>query len=523
MARGGLSDDTGHMHTEPTPDSLPDALLQATAYPHATGQIRMLQTHMSWVYLTGRDVYKVKKPVRFPFADFSSPAQRRFFCEEELRLNRRFAPDIYLGVCPVVRGEDGSLAIGDAGRQDEAEEWAVHMRQFDPDQQADVLLDANQLSMSAMHQFGQTLATQYAPLPPFHGAYDPIGPMQENIDTLRSTASATPFHDLLDTLQLDLDQQLIQLSERLLARADQGLVRECHGDLHLSNLVQLPAGITAFDCLEFSENLRMIDLCCDTAFLLMDCMVRERGDLGYAFIDGYLDSSGDYAGATLLPLFARYRSLVRAKVAALQADQSNDTGSIDKLHRHLQWAVTHAQRPTGRLIIMHGVSGTGKSYWAKQLAPAMGAIRLRSDVLRKVSHGLDARTAVRTGVGEDLYQSATSATVYTQLGDLAGELLRRGEHVIVDAACLQRAQRETLYGAARQVGAQSTLLHLSAPESTLRQRIETRNATGNDPSDADGEVLSWQLKNAQSPEPDEPAIIIDTTSTTLDDVLNALQ
>jgi predicted kinase len=255
----------------------------------------------------------------------------------------------------------------------------------------------------------------------------------------------------------------------------------------------------------------------------MDALTRARPDLAYAFIDGYLEISGDYAGLQILPLFTAYRSMVRAKVAALRLDQApTDDIAAAKLSRHVQWALAQQHRPTGKLFIMCGVSGTGKSYWAAQLVQALGAIRIRSDILRKVSHGYGSDAHTTSEVGEGLYSAATSDETYQAMADVAESLLRHGECVIIDAASLLADQRQKLYSAAQAANAQCTVLHLLADRKILEQRIAQRRLVNQDPSEADAQVLAWQLTHQDEPSDTEPVITIDTTELKLQQLLSAI-
>lgn len=510
-------------------------LLRPEAYVHPVEALRLIETHMSWVFLTGRYAYKVKKPVNFGFADFSTLERRRFYCAEELRCNRQFAAQLYRAVLPIVAGTDGRLRIGvtesaiegamegvadDAGP---AVDWAVQMVQFDPSLQADVLLAAQQLTVDELRRFGADLAAQHRALDCYSGAYDPLTPVLDNFTSLLDQTLKPLLRRRIEALAAATRTETAALQERLLARQAAGRVRECHGDLHLSNMVRLADGLCAFDCLEFDQSLRCIDLYCDAAFLLMDCLVRSRGDLGYAFIDGYLNESGDYDGLLLLPYFARYRSLVRAKVAALRlAQEPGESTAAGKLELHLSWAEQHGQRRPGTLLIMNGVSGTGKSYWAERLVPALGALRLRSDVLRKAE--FEPAPAATGHLQAGLYEASVSQQVYARLAELSEGLLRLGENVIVDAACLQREERLQLLQAAERAQADARVLRLTGPDAILTARIESRQRSGKDASDADVEVLRWQQANEQRPAAEaEPLVTADTEQLTLTRLLDALQ
>ncbi len=504
--------------------SLPEALVQAEAYPHPVASVHLIETHLSWVFLTGEYVYKVKKPVHFDFVDFSTLSRRRHFCFEEVRCNRAFAPELYLGVAALVAGPDGSLKVALEAPEDASGivEYAVRMRQFDGALQADRLLEAGELSVYDMRQFGARLATQHARLPELDAPYSPGEAILDNFTTLRASSLGADLSPQLQPLEAYAREQLQAFDGLLMARHAGHCVRECHGDLHLSNLARLESGMTAFDCLEFDEGLRNIDFWCDSGFLFMDCCVRERRDLAYAFVDGYLDVSGDYEGVQLLPMFADYRSVVRAKVAALRYEQSGAAEDRERVDLHLRWSRDWQSRPTGKLWVMCGLSGSGKSYWAEQLLPQLPALRLRSDVLRKTLHGLDPLQDSGSAVGAGLYKPQSSDRVYADLARYAVGLLELGEHVIVDAACLHKAQRQVLYEAAAAIGADVGLLFCTAPEALLRQRISKRQSARQDPSEADLAVLDWQLEHFARPTADEPVITIDTTDMTVQRLLALL-
>ncbi len=490
-------------------------LMRPEAYPHQVSSIELVETHLSWVLLTGHDAYKIKKPVHLDFVDFSTLEKRKHFCEEELRCNRAFTPELYLGVVPIVETEDGQLKMGGEGQ---IVEWAVHMLQFAQTDQADRLLADNALTRDEMMDFGIALAKQHDRLLPARNV-DQTGPLKSNFDTLRSLQNTKEYRSILSRLEAKMFEDVKNIEALMTKRFETGFVRECHGDLHLSNLVRTPNGIRAFDCLEFDAKLRNIDVWCDIGFLYMDCAVRDRDDLGYVFVDGYLDHTGDYEGLTLLPLFARYRSMVRAKVAALRLEQSpQDAASAAKLKTHIEWTERHGTRSTGRLIMMCGLSGSGKSHWAARLVPELRALRLRSDVLRKRSLG----TGVRYGIAEGLYSPAQSDLVYSKLAGITARLLSSGENVIVDAANLQLSQRQEFYSAAKTTGAICTLVQLTAPITILRERIENRKREGGDPSDADINVLQWQCTREELPTTAEPLLTIDTRDLTIQELLNQI-
>jgi aminoglycoside phosphotransferase family enzyme/predicted kinase len=427
-------------------------------------------------------------------------------------------------VMPIISTANDGITIGEPHESGGPGivDFAVKMRQFDQSAQADRRLTQGMLTRDELRQFGKTLAVQHAHLTRIDGPINVVKPIIDNFSTLDNVASAAPFRKTLSQLHQAASRDIEATQQSLAQRHREGFTRECHGDLHLQNLILTEQGIRAFDCLEFDSSLRAIDVWNDAAFLVMDCCVRGRDDLGYSFIDGYLDVSGDYEGVTLLPLYARYRSMVRAKVAALRHEQTSDQRHLDKLKLYVEWAHSHQHRPPGQLIINCGTSGSGKSYWAKQLVPELAAIRLRSDVLRKYLHGLAPDADSGSSPQSGLYGSEQTKTTYQRLAALATRLLELGENVIVDCTNLRTWQRQLFYKAAEDAGSICALLYLTAPKSLLMHRIEQRQIEGNDASEADLEILEWQLSHQEPPDSDEPVVHIQTENTTLHQVLKAI-
>jgi uncharacterized protein len=505
--------------------SLPAALaglLDAAAYPHRSTPPELIETHISWVVLTGTFAYKIKKPVHFDFVDFSTLARREHFCREELRCNRAFAPDLYLDVVPITRDADDSVRVDGEG---ETVEWAVRMRQFPRDRQLDALLSRGAVTIEAMQGFGAALARRHARAPaqvcaPEELERRVLQPVWDNFDALLAVPSMAAHGQLLARVRRRSADLAERLQPLLQQRLTGGWVRECHGDLHLGNLVQLEDSITAFDCLEFNPDLRWIDPYSDVAFLFMDCLVRGRDDLGHAFVDGYLDSSGDYVGARLLTFYAAYRAMVRAKVAALREAQADAVPARPDALDYVRWAASRLERAPGMLVLMCGLSGSGKSYLAARLAPRLPAVRLRSDVARKTLAGLAPEVSAAAAVGEGLYTSERSDAVYAQLADLADDLLRAGEHVIVDATFLDAARRRRFLARAEALGRPGVVLWCDAPVALLRQRIIDRAAGGPQASDADLAVLARQQTQFEAPS--GRVIRIDTSAPLSDQALASL-
>jgi len=531
----------------PSQVDLANVLLESRVYPHPAAEIKRLETHMSWIFLTGTYAYKIKKPIHFEFADFSTLSLREHYCREELRLNRLFAPELYLGVVPIIQSADGIIRIeteipqranhieNPARVKGEIVEWAVRMVQFDTNLQADILVERGLASTSQFRTFGRLLAAQHRNLVQPKVSPDLETAVIKNFLTLESLDCCNGWSSRLNALRIKTEQELKVNSSLIQSRSNGGFIRDCHGDLHLSNMVAINGELRAFDCLEFNDQLRAIDVWNDIAFLLMDCALRGRSDLAYACVDGYLESGGDYAGIQLLPLYARYRSMVRAKVAALSLDQqsahcaskktSSDSGNAAqrKLEDHISWTEQQYKRGPGRLIITCGLSGSGKSYWAKQLVPELNALRLRTDVYRKQRACLLPNEKSASTLGGGLYTAKRSEEIYTALADFCESLLRVGETVIVDAACLLADQRKVLLAAGHKADAETLVLHLRASEAELRRRIVARGIAAKDVSEADESVLDWQLANQQLPTAGAFVLSVDTEHLQLFELTKAIE
>jgi aminoglycoside phosphotransferase family enzyme/predicted kinase len=463
-----------------------------------TGQpVELQETHISWVLLTDRLAYKLKKPLRLPFVDFSTLALRKHFCEEEVRLNRRLAPSLYLGVAPV-RGTVQAPYIGEFGVPVDAGhpiDYAVCMQRFAPGALLSERLAAGTLLPIHLERLAWRLADFHRdasaapPAPPDAAALQAVQPVLDVLAQLQS-GGGSPF---INEVSAWVQAQMPALQKAWPARRQSGAVRECHGDLHLANAVLINDEVTAFDCLEFDPALRWIDVMSDVAFLTMDLKAHGRGDLAHGFLDAYLQRSGDYAGVQVLRFYEVYRALVRALVAQVRGQAAGTAGvpaSLDYLACARQLALT-AGGPA-RLLITHGLSGSGKTTVAGQLLAVAGAIRLRSDVERKRLFGLD---ALQRSVGLDLniYTPEASRRTFDHLRACARTALLAGYPVIVDAAFLRRADRRAFQALAAELGVPFTLLHCRASPAQLRQRLAARQRSASDASEADVKVLEHQL------------------------------
>lgn len=496
------------------------------------GPAERVETHISWILLAGERVLKLKKPLNMGFLDFSTLAQRREACEAELRLNRRTTPELYLGLVAVLgTPEAPHLVLADAlpaEAQAEVRDWAVLLRRFAPED----LLAARAVQGGLTPAHIDTLAQQVAAL---HAQAEPViqahaeeswgtaaamrAAVTDNFATLAPFVQGTAQAAQCEALRQWSEAQGERLAGLMDQRRAQGWVREGHGDLHLGNLVLLDGQPRLFDAIEFNAAFRWTDTVFDMAFLVMDLQVRGQGLLAARFLDAYLAHTGDYDGLALLPYALAYRAMVRAKVAALVCMQLPPEAQAPlraDLARYLDYAMGLLQPRPPVLWLATGVSGAGKSSQTQGLIEAQGIVRLKADVERKRLFGLDplARSDTPAPVQGGIYSPEATETTYARLEELARTVLQAGFAVLVDATCLQRAQRARFEALAQSLGVPLRLLAFDAPEAVLRERITRRAAEGTDPSDASLAVLESQLAKREplTSEEQAQALVLDTTA-----------
>ncbi len=487
------------------------ALIRSGSYPHPADDMELLETHISWVLLAGDYAYKIKKPVNLGFLDFSTLEQRHRCCLEELRLNRRLAPQLYLD-CVAITGDAGHPAIGGDGP---VLEYAVRMRRFPQQALASRRLAANALLPRHIEAIAGALADFHGKAARSDGGDGPwatpagqLAAALQNLDALENTLTTPDDAASISALRAWTLREHAALQDLMLQRQASGAVRECHGDLHLDNIVLLDDALLPFDCIEFSAALRWNDVLSEAAFLAMDLLHHGETRLAWLFLNTYLERSGEYGGIRLLPFHLVYRALVRAKIPALRAAQLQDdpaarTPLLQAARSHLALAGTLAAARKPALVITHGLSGSGKSRICETLMTQCGAVRVRADVERKRLYGLSPQE--RHGAAAGLYGEEATAATYQRLAALADEIIAAGYTAIVDAACLQRWQRDLLRGRARTAGVPFLCLAVTAPEAVLCDRISRRHAAGSDPSDALPAVLELQLKRREALGADELA------------------
>ena len=464
----------------------------------------VVETHISWLLLAGDTAWKLKKPVTLPFLDYGTPALRRHFCTEELRLNRRFAPGLYLGLDAV----DGT------------EEWAVRMRRFPESQRLDHVCTRGELSLEQLSQLARLVvafhdaAAVAGPDTRFGEPAQVLAPALDNFAPLRARLPGQAPR--LDALEAWTRAEFARIEPTLAARKAGGRIRECHGDLHLGNLVLLEGQPQAFDAIEFNPALRWIDVVADIAFLVMDLQARDRADGAWRFLDGWLAQEGDFAGMAVLRYYTVYRALVRARVAGMRATQalpaSAQAMARAECAQYLALARQCMQPRSAELWLTHGLSGSGKSTQALGLVQARGVVRLRADVERKRLFGL-APGADSTAIDGGIYTPQATERTYEHLRQQARLVLQSGYTVLVDASFLDPAMRAPFLALAQELGVVCRILAFEAPLAVLRERVRARQQAGGDPSEADEAVLlaQWAARQPFSAAEQGHVLRVDTT------------
>jgi uncharacterized protein len=463
----------------------------------AGATVERIDTHISTVWLAGDRAYKMKRAVRFDYVDFSTIQLRQRACDAEIRLNRRSAPDLYLGVRAVTREADGSFAIGGAGAP---VEWLVEMRRFDQDMLFDRLAERGRLALAIMAPLADAIARLHASMAARRDRGGRAGMTWVNDgNALGFTGFGAGILDpttcarLVDDTRAVIEHDASQLD----ARGRTGLVRECHGDLHLRNICLFNGTPTIFDGVEFNDDISCIDVLYDIAFLLMDLWRRDlRAHANVVFNDYLIATANDFGALGLFPLFLSCRAAVRAKTNATAAKGQEDAGRRRDLEagarQYLELAATFLRPPPARLIAVGGFSGSGKSTLARSLAPGIGAVPgalvVRSDLLRKTLMGVDPLTHL----GADGYAPAITQQVYGAIVERARAALQVGHSVVADAVFSRPGDRRAIAEAAQTAGVPFVGLWIDAPPQVLERRIATRAV---DASDATAAVLVGQLKS----------------------------
>jgi aminoglycoside phosphotransferase family enzyme/gluconate kinase len=506
-------------------------MLQPDFYDYPVVQCQLIETHISWVILTGNFAYKIKKPVDFGFLDFSTLEKRRFYCEEELRLNRRAVASLYLGVLPItndITNDAGKLVLDGAGKP---VEYVVKMVQFPQQAQLDRLLARGELKLWHIDRLAQMIVSFHQQIAiadnqsSYGTAAEVYHPVVENFMQIRGQNVDQYAMDILTKIEQWSQSSYGVLKDEFSRRKADGAIRECHGDMHLRNLAWVDNKPIAFDCIEFNPQLRWIDVMSEVAFLVMDLQERKQPILAQRFLNTYLQYSGDYAGLSVLAFYLCYRAMVRAKVGVLRLQQAGIKAQEKELIKHeftayLQLAQSYTQSETPQLIITRGLSASGKSTVSQQLTEHLAAIRIRSDIERKRMAGLWPEgiqkspeeiqklpdEIQKTGFVQNIYTAAFTEQTYHRLLQYAAKIIDAGYTVIVDAAFLKQRQRQLFQQLAAQKEVAFIILELTALPDTLRKRIQARKR---DISDADLKVLEQQLVHYQALSNEEIPVAIE--------------
>jgi len=474
---------------------LVSSLIKEQQFVFPAAEVELLETHISWVLLSGRFAYKIKKALHFDFLDFTDLERRRFFCEEEIRLNRRLAPQIYLDVISI----GGSIDAPEFGLIP-AMEYAVRMNRFDMTDAMDRRVQRGALSAGHIDSLATILARFHQDLasaPPELPYGDERSIYAESMQNLRELRLLLPGSDektAIDKVRQAAESEYEAKKSSFHQRRLNGFVRECHGDLHLSNIVVIGGEAVPFDGIEFDPALRWIDVIADLAFPYMDLIHFAKPRLASRMLNRYLEQTGDYDGVDVLPFYASGRAAVRAKVHAIRASQQSAgtqerEAALAACRSYLELAALFLSRPRAALIITCGLPGSGKSSFAQAALEMRWAIRIRSDVERKRLFGLSPLSGSLERAG-NIYGADVSARTYEALYEIARKLLAGGFSVIVDAAFLKQSERDRFHGLAESLGIPFAIASVQAGEGMLQKRIIERMRLGNDPSEADLGVLA---------------------------------
>lgn len=513
-----------------------EALRRPEAYPGEPGHVEIRQTHISVVALTDAHAYKIKKPLNLGFLDFTTLERRRHFCREEVRLNRRLAPGVYLGVVPIV-WSDGELVVEGDG---DPAEYAVKMERLPDRATLREHLRRGELTAEVLQQLGWRLASFHAsaassPQVDRFGKWDVVAAnARENLEQSRGHVGASVSERVFERLGQRLEAALARLQPLMEARVGAHVPRDTHGDLHLDHVYLFPErrpprDLVVIDCVEFNERFRYADPVADMAFLVMDLIFRGRRDLGRVFADAYFVAAEDVRGRDLLPFYVAYRAAVRAKVEGMVAQEEevperDRTEAIGRARAHWLLALSQLEEPRRRpcLILVGGLPGTGKTTLVDRLAEEVGFESISTDRVRKELAGVPSQVHAKANFGEGIYTPEWNDRTYAACLERVGELLFEGHRVIVDASFREVARRRAFLEAASAWGVQSAFFRCAASPDTVRQRLGTRRAG---PSDADWSIYeataaAWEAD--ESPDPRWSYATISTDGALDDTVATAL-
>jgi aminoglycoside phosphotransferase family enzyme/predicted kinase len=506
------------------------ALMNKSAYPEPTSRVELVQTHISYVFLTDDFVYKVKKPVNFGFLDFSTLEKRKHYCEKEVELNRRLSPDIYLGVLPVTLDND----IVTMGGKGQTIEYAVKMRRIPTENLMIRLLRENRLTREMVENVARRVAM-------FHSEaasskeIDRFGSIEviktntdENFAQTEKYVGKTITKSQFDAIGDFTEDYLNNRTELFNRRIAEGRIRDCHGDLHLEHIC-ITEPIRIFDCIEFNDRFRYSDTVADIAFLAMDLDFHGRRDLSETLIDAYVKYSADKGAQDLVNFYKVYRAYVRGKVTSFRLDDPipHEEDEVKRIaQKYFSLAASYVDqelshtlpREQQRLIIVCGLIGTGKTTVAKEIAKMNGWEIISSDLVRKDLAGIPATRHEYTAFGKGLYSSKFTELTYKRMNEIAEELLMKGKSVVVDACYGKKYQRANVYALARATNAEFTCIELVCPEEEVKTRLTMRMHETGSTSDGRWEIFpEWKASFEKLDEFGKQEHIVVDTSTPIEE------
>lgn len=496
-------------------------------YSHPIKYFKLIETHISWVLLTGEYVYKIKKPFDFEFLNFSTLEKRKFYCHEEVRLNQLLAPDIYLEVVSI----HGDVENPNFRKEGAVFEYAIKMREFPQANLFSELLKNNQLVSNHIDQLAKTIAMFHQTTPAattdlrFGTAEHVHTPVIQNFDQIQPLLTDTEDLKKLANLRKWSEQQYERYETLLQQRKSESFIRDCHGDLHLGNIILHEQTPVLFDRIEFNEDFRWTDVIADIAFLAMDLADKKQTTYAQRLINAYLMQTGDYQGLALLPYYQVYRAMVRAKVALFGLQPDSDLETQQKVKQHYRELITLAERYTQltkpTLFITHGFAGSGKSTVARLFAEQLGAIQINSDIERKRLFDVPLDAQNYAAVSDGIYTPEATAQTYQQLATLAKEVIQAGYSAILDATFLKKPQREIFYALAKELKIELVILDCETAPAELIERIQNRQASKQDPSEARLDILQMQQATEEKLTSDEKTLTltIDTENMNVEKLL----
>jgi uncharacterized protein len=481
------------------------------SYPHWVRHVEVVETHISWIFLAGKFAYKLKKPVRFEFLDFSSICLRELACFEEVRLNRRLAPDIYIAALPISRESDGTLALDGEGPPID---YVVQMHRLLAEKSAESLIRTERLTIAQVDAISKCLTGYYSNLRP--KAID--GPhyrrkVEQHVRANRAALlAAVPEQGAAIRKLHSLQLRFLAVEQKLFdERVAAGRIVEGHGDLRPEH-IYVNGRPNIIDCIEFSEELRTVDIVDELSFLQMECEVLGDGGLGSVVLAAYSDECQDFPSQRLLAFYRNYRAAVRAKVAAIRAVQLNSGKAevIDEIRSYLDLAARSAEKlGPAALIVVSGFMGTGKSTLATKIADAFAVELISTDHIRQSAFGPSASPA---RYGEGIYQPNLRTQVYDELFKRADVLLSCGETVVLDGTFLQQALRDRAVRLANRQNAICVLVLCQCAKELAITRVQQRVKLDTGESEGRPDLYDAQVREYEPITASDPAVMINTHS-----------